>query len=269
MSDRIISLAPATAPELDPPSLVSCAAKAGYAHVGLRLIQGVPADEALVGPDTAMVKEIGRRLVLEGVSAFDIEVVRLDGVTDVDACRASLEAGAQLGAHHLVVIADAPDPARARDDYARLCELAEGYGLTVDIEPVPYYRIGTIGAAHELIQQAGVRNGGILPDPIHFDRAGEELSQLAGIPRELLHYMQLCDAPAARPESAEELMRQARQERLVPGEGGLDLLAFLRALPADLPISVEVPKVALTASVAAVDRARMALEGVRAVLAQV
>ena len=269
MSDRIISLAPATAPELDPPALVSCAAKAGYSHVGLRLIQGVPAAETLVGPHTPMVKEIARRLSAEGVTALDIEVVRLDGVTDMDACRAGLEAGAQLGARHLVVIADAPDPARARDDYARLCELAEGYGLTVDIEPVPYYRTGTIGAAHELIRQAGVRNGGILPDPIHFDRAGEDLSQLTGIPGELLHYIQLCDAPAARPDSAEELMRQARQERLVPGEGGLDLLSFLRALPTHLPISVEVPQVALAASVGAVERARMALEGVRAVLAQV
>ena len=269
MSDRIISLAPATAPELDPPSLVSCAAKAGYSHVGLRLIQGVPAAQTLVGPDTAMVKEIGRRLALEGISAFDIEVVRVDGVTDVAACRASLEAGARLGARHLVVIADAPDPARARDDYAQLCELAEGYGLSVDIEPVPYYRTGTIAAARELIREAGVRNGGILPDPIHFDRAGEALSELSSIPGELLHYMQLCDAPAARPDSADELMRQARQERLFPGEGGLDLLSFLRALPADLPISVEVPKVALAASVGAVDRARMALEGVRAVLAQV
>lgn len=269
MSERIISLAPATAPELDPPSLVSCAAKAGYSHVGLRLIQGVPADEALVGPDTAMVKEIGRRLSQEGVSAFDIEVVRLDGVTDMDACRPALEAGARLGARHLVVIVDAPDPARGRDDYARLCELAAAYGLTVDIEPVPYYTTGTIGAARELIRQAGVRNGGILPDPIHFDRAGEELSQLAGIPRELLHYVQLCDAPAARPTAADELMRQARQERLFPGEGGLDLLSFLRALPLDLPISVEVPKVALAASVDAAGRARMALDAVRAVLAQV
>jgi sugar phosphate isomerase/epimerase len=268
MTDRIISLAPATAAELDPPSLVSCAAQAGYTHVGLRLIQGVPAPESLVARDTTMVKEIGRRLALEGIGVLDIEVVRLDGVTDVGACRASLEAGALLGARHLVVIADDPEPERLANDYARLCELAGGFGLTVDIEPVPYYRTGRIEAAYRLIQQAGVRNGGIVVDSLHFDRAAEDLERLGDLPSEVLHYMQLCDAPAERPDSPDELMRQARQERLFPGEGGLALLPLLRALPADMPISVEVPKTALAASVGPVDRAGMALRGVREILAQ-
>ena len=36
-------------------------------------------------------------------------------------------------------------------------------------------------------------------------------------------------------------MRQAREDRLFPGEGGLDLRGLLGALPPDLPISLEVP----------------------------
>ena len=53
--------------------------------------------------------------------------------------------------------------------------------------------------------------------------------------------MQLCDGAAQRPESEQELIRQARSARNVPGEGGLDLYGLMSALPATLPVSLEVP----------------------------
>ncbi|RGA73966.1 sugar phosphate isomerase/epimerase, partial [Klebsiella pneumoniae] len=56
-----------------------------------------------------------------------------------------------------------------------------------------------------------------------------------------LNYMQLCDGAAQRPESEQELIRQARSARNVPGEGGLDLHGLMSALPATLPVSLEVP----------------------------
>ena len=39
-----------------------------------------------------------------------------------------------------------------------------------------------------------------------------------------------------------EIIRQAREDRLLPGEGGLDLRGLLRALPPDLPMSLEIPQ---------------------------
>jgi sugar phosphate isomerase/epimerase len=56
-----------------------------------------------------------------------------------------------------------------------------------------------------------------------------------------LRYLQFCDAHPGRPTEVKELMRQARGDRLFPGEGALDLEGLLRALPADLPVSVEIP----------------------------
>ena len=38
-----------------------------------------------------------------------------------------------------------------------------------------------------------------------------------------------------------ELIRQARGDRLPPGEGALDLRGFLSAVPKDIPVSLEVP----------------------------
>jgi sugar phosphate isomerase/epimerase len=59
-----------------------------------------------------------------------------------------------------------------------------------------------------------------------------------------LFRVQLCDAAAERPATMNEIIRQAREERLYPGEGGIDLSGLLRALPPGLPVSVEVPNVA-------------------------
>ena len=78
-------------------------------------------------------------------------------------------------------------------------------------------------------------------DALHFWRAGESLAALSSLPAHHLNYMQLCDGAAQRPESEQELIRQARSARNVPGEGGLDLHGLMSALPATLPVSLEVP----------------------------
>ena len=36
-------------------------------------------------------------------------------------------------------------------------------------------------------------------------------------------------------------MTEARTQRLLPGDGGLDIQALLDVLPADIPIGVEIP----------------------------
>ena len=54
----------------------------------------------------------------------------------------------------------------------------------------------------------------------------------------------------------ETLLHQARAERLMPGDGGLDLVGLLQALPPRLPISVEVPMRTLAKTVDARERAR-------------
>jgi hypothetical protein len=45
----------------------------------------------------------------------------------------------------------------------------------------------------------------------------------------------------ATPADEQELIYQARAARQVPGEGGLDLHGLMAALPATLPVSIEVP----------------------------
>ena len=84
--------------------------------------------------------------------------------------------------------------------------------------------------------------------------------------RLLQHYGQLCDVPAAVPPTLDAIRTEARTARRFPGEGGLDLLALLRALPADLPISLEAPTGPPALAGPALQRAQRALAGAHAVL---
>ncbi|MCY1440765.1 hypothetical protein D9M71_570500 [compost metagenome] len=66
----------------------------------------------------------------------------------------------------------------------------------------------------------------------------------------------------------EEILRQARNERRFPGDGDCDLLGLLRTLPADLPLSLEIPTVRLLEQgVSALERAQLAIDKTRALLA--
>src|SRR5438046_5381 len=111
-------------------------------------------------------------------------------------------------------------------------------------------------------------NAGVLVDPIHFDRGGNVPADIGGVGQERLHYAQLCDAPAERPRDTETLLHQARAERLMPGDGGLNLMGILRALPPELPLALEVPMVTLAKTVPAVERARRIRAKTEALLAR-
>ena len=73
--------------------------------------------------------------------------------------------------------------------------------------------------------------------------------------------------PGEVPETTEEMMHAARSERMFPGEGGIDLVSLTRAMPADIPVSIEVPTATLAKTLNAEARARRALEAARKVIA--
>ncbi len=63
------------------------------------------------------------------------------------------------------------------------------------------------------------------------------------------------------------MLHTARHERLPPGEGGIDLAAMLMALPAEAPISIELPNDLRKAAMGVPAWARLAVERTRALLA--
>lgn len=264
---RPLAIAPITTPELAPPAMVSTAARTGFSHVGLRMLPSVPG--AFSWPlitDAALRRETLARMADTGVAVLDIDIIRLNAASDPLAFKPFFETGQVLGARNVLVAADDPELSRLAANFAALCDLAAPCGQTIDIEFMPWTTVPDLRAAVRLMQAVDRPNAGILVDTLHVDRAGTTIAELATVPRRWLHYMQICDAPAEKPGTVEEMIHCARSERLFPGEGGLDLDGMVRALPADLPVSVEVPTEMLARTVGAEERARRAITTTRAVL---
>ena len=257
MTPRPLSLAALSVLELSPPDMVSCAADAGYTHVGLRLIPATDTERAwpTVGA-TPLVREVERRLADRGVRVLDVEIFRLKPETRVADYRAALETGARLGARHVLVAGNDPDERRLTERFVALCDLGAPLDLTMNLEPMPWTDVKNLQQAARIVSNAGCANAGVLIDPIHFDRGGNVPADIRIVARDRLHYAQLCDAPRERPKDTETLLHQARAERLMPGDGGLDLKGILRNLSADLPLALEIPMRELAKTVGAVERAR-------------
>ncbi|CDY77490.1 Sugar phosphate isomerases/epimerases [Caballeronia glathei] len=266
-NSRALSLSALTVLELSPPQMVECAAEAGYDFVGLRLLPATDHEvrHEIVG-DTPMRRETLARLRDTGVRVLDAEILRVKPDTDVAAYAPMLETAAELGARYVLVAGNDPDEARTAERLAQLCDLAAPLGLTPSLEPMPWTDAKDITQAARIVKAAGRRNTGLIVDPIHFDRARSSTEELRALPREYFGYVQFCDAPAERPADLDTLLYQARCERMIPGEGGLDLGGILRALPDDLPISIEVPMQEWAKTAGAVERARRLREATLAVL---
>jgi len=265
---RKIGLAALTVLELTPPDMVSCARDAGFDAIGLRLLPATPTEvqHAMVG-DTPLVRETERRLKDSGLPVLDIEIFRLKPDTNVADYRAALETGARLGAREALIAGNDPEEARLTASFAAFCDLAAEYDIAGNLEPMPWTDVKTFVQGARIVAAAGCANAGLLIDPIHFDRGGDVPASIAAAPASRLRYMQLCDAPAARPTDTETLLHQARAERLMPGDGGLDLAGILRAVPRDVPLSLEIPMQALTSTMPAVPRTRQMLEKARRLIA--
>ena len=84
MTPRPLSLAALSVLELSPPDMVSCAADAGYTHVGLRLIPATDTEQSwpMIG-DTPLVREVEVRLADCGIGVLDVEIFRLKPETRI------------------------------------------------------------------------------------------------------------------------------------------------------------------------------------------
>lgn len=237
---RIYSLAFLSA-SLSPPEMIDLAARTGYAYAGIRLLPAAPG--TLAHPlmdDPAMLRETLVRLADSPVKIFDLELIRIADDFQVERFLPFFEVGAKLGAKAILVAADDNDRGRLTENYARLCEAAHPFGLSADLEFMPWTAVPSLDDALDLLSNIDQPNAGLLLDALHFARSGSKLEDIARIPRQWLHYAQICDGPS-QPADTQALIQTARAERLLPGEGEIDLAAIWERLPQDLPVSVEIP----------------------------
>ena len=239
---RIYSLAYLGSHRCTPAEAIQVAAQTGYHFVGLRLWPNAPGapQQHLLGQPEALRENLAAQADT-GVGVFDLEIIRIGEQFDPHSWDALYDAGAALKAKAILVAGDDSDEARLTANYARLCEVMQPFGMTADLEFMPWTAVKDANAALRIVQGAGSpANAGILVDALHVGRSTTSLEDIRAIPRELLHYAQICDAVGGLNFTIEQMIHTARCERLLPGDGTIDVQGLFKALPADLPVSVEV-----------------------------
>ena len=260
-SARQVSLAHLTVLDTTPPELVTVAAAAGFRTIGIRLTAtpsvGVPPYDIL--GDGPLLRETLARLADTGVSVLDTEFLRFEPDRPVGIPEGFLEVSARLGAKNVLVMSAEPEEGRTLERFCDLCDRAAAYGLSVCLEFAIYTGVKTLAHAARVVSQSKRANAFVLVDALHFSRSGGVPADVAQADPALFRYAQICDAGPDMPGPGDtpRLVREARTDRFLPGEGVLPLGDLVAAFPAALPLAIEAPCRA-SAELPAVERARRA-----------
>ena len=253
------SLAHLSLLDLTPPELIMTAGEAGYDFVGLRLVAVTPGGAAwALWSDKPMMAMTKARMAETGVGVFDVELARLEPDTKVSRFEPLFAAAAELGCRHTLTQIDDPEFNRAADNFGALCDLADAHDVGCDVEFIPWQTTNSLTKAAAILRAGGRANVGIMIDSLHFDRAGVSPDEIDRYPPAWFRYIQLCDAPSKKPSDLHGLLYAAREERLFPGEGELDLQGVLAHLPKNLPVALEIPTETLSFTESPEERARLA-----------
>ncbi|WP_346907249.1 TIM barrel protein [uncultured Roseibium sp.] len=265
-----LSLSFLTLHDVAPTVAIRAAAEAGFQKLGLRLLPANPQAEAPYPllTDDALLSETLSILSDTGIQVADIEMVRLNATTTRDDYTALLVRAAVLGASNILVVGDDTDEVRLTEKYAAFAEAAAGYEINAALEFMPYTGVPDLAAARRIVDAVSTPNATIIIDALHVHRSGTTSDEIAALPVNQIAYGQLCDGPVPYDPSKQELTRIARTARNFPGEGGIDLVELVEALPDDLLISVEVPDVEFARTASPAGRAKRAFETATSILAK-
>lgn len=277
---RKIGIAHLSLLQLEPDELVRVAATAGFDFVGVRVRGATPAETITAQtPGSRASRATLAALRDTGVTVTDIEFLSLDGATGREAWLPMLEAGAELGASIVNLAGQDPEPQRLQQSLGELVVDAQGFGITPALEPISYNAISTASQAATIASAAGAY---VMLDPLHLQRGGTSIADVAALDASLVPALQLCDGPLGTPETlqisaplprgmtadGEPRKLESRALRLAPGDGEFPLAELLRAVPAGVPVSVEVPNAALVEQLGVTGYARYLYAAATRVLAE-
>jgi sugar phosphate isomerase/epimerase len=217
--------------------------QAAFDAVSLRLFPVTVTDVDIMSDDTTQ-RAVEQRIAEARLKVLDIEVVRATPQANVDAIVPALEFASRLGARWLAVTAAPLDSYHPADEpsvvrcLAEICRVAEHHNMRVALEFMAFRGIRTLEDAMRIVAAVGHPAMGVSIDALHFFRSGGTTDALVDIDPRLIACVHLSDAPRAAPA---DLISEARQNRLYPGEGELPLIDLMSVLPRELPVAVEVP----------------------------
>ncbi len=263
------SLAFLTVADCSPLEAISVASQAGYGLVGLRLLPATLEEkEYSLLTNNQLLIEVKKALSDTGVKVADVELIRLNADFDINNFLPFLNRVSELGAKNVTVVGDDADRNRLIDNFECLCGSAAEFELTFNLEPIPWTAVRTLDEAMSIIHKVNKDSACILIDALHFYRSEMTLDDLSKIPENLIRLFQICDAPALFNKDVNEIRNLARTSRLIPGEGGLDLLSLIERIPKSAVVSIEVPNSKLIANMPPLTRALEMLQSTKELYSQ-
>ena len=179
------------------------------------------------------------------IGVSNIEFFQLHDHTDITEYERALVLGAELGASLAVTHIHDIQRSRALDTFTEFSELAARYDIRLGLEFMgltPGCR--SLDEALWFVRQSARRNVGVGVDALHLHLTGGAATDLIGIEPGAIAYAQLCDTAATFDPaiiSDEARYIELAFARQLPGEGIIDLPAFVQHLPANTPVDIEIP----------------------------
>ena len=234
-------MAPGMLTDVPPLAFLEAARDAGYHGVGLRLQKSPQLPIFPVVGDATLIREIRSALADSGLHLLDVLAFYLLPDTDVNEYEPALTLGAELGATYALTQCNDPESARLHKTFDKFCAVAKKSGLTPIIEFCPNRTLATLDQTLDLLEQTGHAEIPILVDPLHLVRSEGTSADLKKVDPKRFPYAQMSDGVLADGEPNLDLAKKlGLGQRRMPGDGTLPLRDIFSALPAGLPISVEV-----------------------------
>lgn len=243
------SLAYLTLPGVDPVNQIKIAKESGYDCVGLRPIPlGLPNEPRFVLHEDRKLFEATKFALQEyDIKLWDIELARIRHDLDIKSYEPAMEEAAALGAKNVLSSIWTRDKVYYTEQTGRLAEMAAKYGMNINVEFLPWAGLRNLQEAITLLDSLQKDNLYIMLDTLHAGRAGVTAAEIKRANPNYFQYIHLCDGPAGPDGDAvlddikDELMLfTAREGRLYPGEGIMDIAGMVKALPS-IPVSIELP----------------------------
>jgi sugar phosphate isomerase/epimerase len=212
-----------------------------------------------------------RRALTAALQDRDLEIGIWEGFAlvpghDIRGFHKDLDLVRELGGERIACVSLDKDLQATIDGFAVLTEMAADRGLLVSAEMGSLGPYGLVAPALELVHGVGMANFSLLIDSMHFFRLGNTLDDFAAVDPALIGYVQLCDAPWS--PRFETYMEEAMYERLAPGNGELPLREFVKLIPPNVTVSLEIPMRSLAQQgVGPRERIAPCIEAARAMLA--
>jgi len=242
-----LSLCHGTMITIPAPDFVHAAADAGFRRVSLRVrnpSSGMPGKvmgELTLEGDTPFRRETRRALDERGMVLLEAEAAVVTPQTDLAELHPYMESAAALGAVGVIpVFSGHTSEAQVADQLAAFAAQAKGYGLKALIEFIAVFAVSSIAMAERVIRASGADNCGIIIDSLHWTRSGGTAEDIRGVDPALIASSQISDGLRDFPNDGQNWWHEMSHARRFLGEGDFAVKEMIAALPAHVPIGIEV-----------------------------